>query len=120
MTNNDIKGKEDKKMTKKFGFCVLFFFLFTVGCGGGNEYGERQKDEEEISHKGEIKLWNFDSDENSKMSNDFSNQLTGKGGLCGVIRTITIIILQEPTLLRTIIGFTRLLMVIEFRWILLI
>ena len=64
-----------------FGFCVLIFFLFTVGCGKGYEYGERQKDEGEIAYKGDIKLWNFDSDNNGKIPNDFSNQLTGKGGL---------------------------------------
>lgn len=68
------------KMKRIFGFCVLFFFLFAVGCGEGYEYGEGQKDEGEIAYKGEIKLWNFDSDENGKMPNDFSNQLTGKGG----------------------------------------
>jgi len=27
-----------------FGFCVLIFFLFTVGCGKGYEYGERMKE----------------------------------------------------------------------------
>ena len=64
-----------------FGFCVLIFFLFTVGCGKGYEYGERQKDEGEIAYKCDIKLWNFDSDNNGKIPNDFSNQLTGKGGL---------------------------------------
>ena len=69
------------KMAGIFGFCVLIFFLFTVGCGKGYEYGERQKDEGEIAYKGDIKLWNFDSDNNGKIPNDFSNQLTGKGGL---------------------------------------
>ena len=68
-------------MARIFGFCVLIFFLFTVGCGKGYEYGERQKDEGEIAYKGDIKLWNFDSDNNGKIPNDFSNQLTGKGGL---------------------------------------
>ncbi len=67
-------------MTRIFGFCVLFFFLFAVGCGEGYDYGERQKNGGEITYKGEIRLWNFDSDENGKIPNDFSNQLTGKGG----------------------------------------
>ncbi|ODS31740.1 MAG: hypothetical protein SCARUB_03137 [Candidatus Scalindua rubra] len=64
---------------------VSFFFLFAVGCGEGYEYGESEKDEhykgEQIAYKGNVKLWNFDSDENGKMPNDFSNQMTGKGGL---------------------------------------
>ena len=61
-------------------FNALFFFLFAVGCGGEYEYGERQNKEEEIVYKGEMKRWNFDSDEKGKMPNGFSNQLTGKGG----------------------------------------
>ena len=64
---------------------VSFFFLFAVGCGEGYENAESNKDEyyrgKQIAYKGEIKLWNFDSDENGRMPKDFSNQLTGKGSL---------------------------------------
>ena len=64
---------------------VLFFFLFAVGCGEGYEHGEREKyeyyKEEQIVYKGETKLMNFESDEIGKIPNDFSNQMTGKGGL---------------------------------------
>lgn len=64
---------------------VSFFFLFAIGCGEGYEYGEREKDEhykeEQIEYKGEIKLWNFESDEIGKIPEGFSNQMTGKGGL---------------------------------------
>ncbi len=63
---------------------VLFFFLFAVGCGERYEYGEREGSEygnEQIAHKGQAHLWNFESDEIGKIPNDFSNQMTGKGGL---------------------------------------
>ncbi len=62
-------------------FCVLFILLFAIGCREGDGYGEGQKGEVGIAYKGETKLWNFDSDENGKIPNDFSNQLTGKGGM---------------------------------------
>ncbi|MCP5005092.1 MAG: DUF1080 domain-containing protein [Planctomycetes bacterium] len=67
-------------MTKISGFCILFFLLSAIGCGEGHKYVERQKDEAEIVYKGATTLWNFDIDENGKIPNGFSNQLTGKGG----------------------------------------
>ncbi len=69
------------KMTRISSFCILFFFLFTVGCGERYGYGERWRGVEEITYKGETNLWNFESDEIGRMPNGFSNQLTGKGGL---------------------------------------
>ncbi len=82
MYNNDIKGREGMNMTRISGFCVLLFFLlFAVGCKGEYKHIEKQEDEAEIVFKGEAKLWNFDSDENGKIPNGFSNQMTGKGGL---------------------------------------
>ncbi len=68
-------------MTRISSFCILFFFLFTVGCGERYGYGERQSGEGKIAYKSETKLWNFDSDGNGKIPKGFSNQLTGKGGL---------------------------------------
>jgi hypothetical protein len=66
---------------KKFIVSVfaLSFFLF-VGCGEEHANGEKGRHEEQIAYKGEVKLWNFDNDEIGKMPNDFSNQMTGKGG----------------------------------------
>ncbi|MEK6767273.1 MAG: family 16 glycoside hydrolase [Planctomycetota bacterium] len=72
---------------KKFiiSMLVSFFFLFAVGCGEGYENAESNKDEhykgEQMSYKGNVKLWNFDNNEIGNMPNGFSNQTTGKGDL---------------------------------------
>jgi hypothetical protein len=68
------------KKIRIFEFNILFFFLFAVGCGEGYENAESNKDEQ-IEYAGVAKLMNFESDEIGKIPNDFSNQMTGKGGL---------------------------------------
>jgi len=68
-----------------FGIFILFIFL-SFGCYGNREeeYGEREGSEygnEQIAHKGQAHLWNFESDEIGKIPNGFSNQMTGNGAL---------------------------------------
>ncbi len=65
---------------------ILFLLFITVGCEGyyeqeTNEKSEGKYTEEQITYKGESQLWNFNSDDTGKMPNDFSNQITGEGGL---------------------------------------
>ncbi len=73
------------KKTIIFGIFILFFFL-NFGCYGNREeeYGESEGSEygnEQIVHKGQAHLWNFESGEIGKIPEGFSNQMTGKGGL---------------------------------------
>ncbi len=60
--------------------CALSFFLF-VGCGEKHANGERGRIEGQIVYKGESKTWDFDNDKQGEIPVDFSNQVTGKGGL---------------------------------------
>ncbi len=65
---------------------VLFFFLFAIGCDGEymKEYSEKEESgnwNEKIVYKGEAKIWNFDNDKSGKIADDFTSQMTGKGGL---------------------------------------
>jgi len=73
------------KKTIIFGIFILFF-PFATGCYGNHEEEDIERNaikdtNEQIIYKGEVKLWNFDIDEVGKISDCFSNQMTGKGDL---------------------------------------
>ena len=73
-------------MAKIFGISVLFLLFTTVGCEGeyGKENGAKEAveyDEKQFEYKGEAKLWNFEDAKIDALPDDFSNQMTGKGGL---------------------------------------
>ncbi|MGR3177740.1 MAG: family 16 glycoside hydrolase [Candidatus Anammoxibacter sp.] len=74
------------RKAKIFGICFLFLLFVAIGCKAeyGRESGEKEAveyDEKQIQYKGKAKLWNFEDAKTGKLPDDFSNQMTGKGGI---------------------------------------
>ncbi|MGR3218184.1 MAG: family 16 glycoside hydrolase [Candidatus Anammoxibacter sp.] len=71
---------------KILGVYVLFLLFIAVGCEGKDraKHGKLELVEyiaKQIEYKGETELWNFENVKIGELPANFSNQMTGKGGL---------------------------------------